>query len=83
VDAMGTQNDCQRACAFLEQVATKETPDFPGAAGLAVSSLVMQGDQGRAVLKRLYETGSVRDPRAKERLAILAKRDYRLPEPKE
>lgn len=82
VDAMGALDDSQSACAFLERVATKESADFPGAAGLAVSSLVIQGDHGRTVLKRLYETEAVRDPRAKERLAILARRDYRLPEPK-
>jgi hypothetical protein len=82
VDAMGTLQDCQKACAFLEQVATKESADFPGAQGMAVSSLVIQGDQGVAVLRRLHAARAVRDPKAKERLAILAKRDYRLPEPK-
>jgi hypothetical protein len=79
VDAMGTLVESREACAFLERVATKQPGDFPDAAGKAMTSLLTQGDQGRVVLKRLHETGTVRDPRAKRSLAILAKHGFRLP----
>jgi hypothetical protein len=79
VGAMGTIVESQQACAFLERVATKEPADFGGAASKAMTSLLIQGEQGRAVLKRLHESGAVRDPKAKHGLAVLAKNGYRDP----
>jgi hypothetical protein len=69
-----------RALAFLERVA-KQAPDnqdFPGAASRALGSLVLMGDEGRAVLQRLYRTSAVRDPDARLELDNLAKRGFRI-----
>jgi HEAT repeat protein len=79
VDAMGDLADRREAVAFLEQVAAQHPPAFAGAAGRAMASLLTMGDEGRAGLKRLHETGAVRDPEAKGDLATLAKHGYRVP----
>jgi hypothetical protein len=81
VSAMGRLTETRQAIAFLERVAMHEPGTFPQA-GKGLAALLTMGDQGRLVLKRLHESGAVRDPRAKRDLALLAKRDYRLPEPK-
>jgi hypothetical protein len=68
------------ALAFLERVA-KQAPgnqDFPGAASRALGSLVLMGDEGRAVLRRLHQTGAVRDADARLELDNLAKRGFRI-----
>jgi hypothetical protein len=69
-----------KALRLLERIALQhpEKSDFPGAASRALGSLVAMDDEGRAVLRRLHETGAVRDPGAKLELANLAKQDFRL-----
>lgn len=79
VTAMGTLTERREAIAFLERVARHEAGTFPSA-GKALASLLTMGDEGRVVLKRLHETGAVRDPAAKRDLAVLAQRDFRIPE---
>jgi hypothetical protein len=78
VSAMGTLTEEPRAISFLERVATHESGTFPSA-GKALASLLVMGDEGRAVLKRLHDTGAVRDPKARKDLATLAKNGYRVP----
>lgn len=71
----------QEALLFLERIAAQvpEKADFPAASSRALGTLVLMGDEGRVVLKRLHETGSVRDPEARMELATLAKQGFRLP----
>jgi hypothetical protein len=80
VAAMGSLIESQKASAFLGRVATQESPDFAGAPGRAMASLLTLGDDGRVVLKRLHETNTVRDREAEMDLATLAKNGYRVPQ---
>jgi hypothetical protein len=80
INAMGSSSESQRACAFLEQIATQDSADYPDAPVTAITSLLIQGDEGKIVLKRLHENGKVRDREARRSLAILAKSEFRLPE---
>jgi hypothetical protein len=81
VVAMADLVERQKAFGFLERIAVQgpENSDFPGAARRALGTLVAMGDEGRVVLKRLYDSGAVRDPEAKMELATLAKQGFRLP----
>lgn len=79
VGSMGTLIETQEASAFLERIATKDSQDFPDASGHALTSLYIMGDVGLAVLRRLHDTGAVRNPKARRQLFYLAKLGYRLP----
>jgi hypothetical protein len=79
VSAMSDLAEQREAVAFLERLATKQEGDFAGVAGRAMASLLMLGDEGRATLRRMHESGAVHDQEAKADLAILAKNGYRLP----
>ena len=80
VSAMADLAERTEALAFLERIATQspEEADFPGAASMSLGTLVAMDTEGRAVLRRLHETGAVRDPEARHSLAVLASREYRI-----
>jgi hypothetical protein len=67
-----------KAPGFLERIAAQgpANSDFPGAATRALSSLVAMDEAGRAVLKRLHDTGALRDPEARMELATLAEHGF-------
>jgi hypothetical protein len=73
--------DRPKALGLLRKIAVQqpEKADFPGAASRALGSLVAMGNEGRTVLRGLYETGTVRDPDAKLELTNLAKQNFRVP----
>jgi hypothetical protein len=81
VVGMADISERPKALGFLERIATQpaEASDFPGAASRALGSLVAMDDEGRAVLKRLYESRAVRDPGAKLELSTLSQRGFRVP----
>jgi hypothetical protein len=79
IAAMGNLVDPSEAAISLERVAKQDPADFAGAQGKAVQSLLRMGEEGRVVLKRLHETGAVRDPETKLTLAYLAKNGFRRP----
>jgi hypothetical protein len=78
---VGDLAERKKALVFLERIAAQgpDNADFPAAASRALGTLVLMGDKGRALLKRLHETGAVRDPEARMELATLAQRGFRLP----
>jgi hypothetical protein len=65
-----------RALAFLEDVATEEPADYPGAALDALAAISAHEKQGSGVLKRLHETGVVHDQHARQWLDLVASRGY-------
>jgi hypothetical protein len=81
VVAMSDVVERAKALRFLEGIAVQhpEKSDFAGAASRALGSLVAMDDEGRAMLKRLYESGGVRDPGAKLELTNLAQQGFRVP----
>jgi hypothetical protein len=78
VTAMADQAERQEALRFLERLAVQEKPDFPAAASRALATLVAMDAEGRVVLKRLHESGAVREPEARHQLTLLASRGYRI-----
>jgi hypothetical protein len=78
VAAMAEQAERPQALAFLERLAVQERGDFPGSASQALGTLVAMDEEGRTVLRRLHKTGSVRDPKARSELTVMASRGYRL-----
>jgi hypothetical protein len=81
VTALSEVAERPNALALLRKVAVQQPgqADFPGAASRALGTLVAMGDEGRAILRQLYETEAVKDPEAKLELTNLAKQDYRIP----
>jgi hypothetical protein len=77
VRAMGFLAVRSRAAAFLEGVAARYPKHYVTEPGAAVTSLLMLSDEGRAVLKRLHETGAVQQAETRHRLKVLAGRGYR------
>jgi hypothetical protein len=75
----GLAVDRPAAIAFLERIAVQAVADYPGSAEGALGALVAMDEEGRAVLRRLYETAAVRDPEARQSLSVLASRGYRIP----
>ena len=80
VGSMADLAEQKETAAFLEGLARKGPgdPDFPRAVGWALQSLPALGDEGRAAMKRLHESGAVRDPEGRALLAEIAKHDYRI-----
>jgi hypothetical protein len=79
VKAMGGLTERRQAAGFLERIAKQEPADFAESQRRALESLMRLGPEGQTVLKRLHETGAVRDPEAKVALKYLAKEGYRRP----
>jgi hypothetical protein len=79
VGVMGDLTDQRQAALFLERIAKQERADFPESQRRALESLMRMDEEGCAVLKRLHESGAVRDPEAKLTLAYLAKQGSRRP----
>jgi hypothetical protein len=79
VGAMATLIETDKASGFLARVAAQEKEDFPESARKALVSLTLMGDEGRAVLRRLHETGAVRESQAKLALQYLARSGFRSP----
>jgi len=77
VRAMGELAETRAPVLFLERVAKQESSDFPDSQQRALTSLLKLDEEGRSVLKRLHETNAVRNPKAKQNLAYLAKQGYR------
>ncbi len=79
VSLMAHVPERQEALNFLEQLAKQapEEVDAPYAAHYALSALAAMGAEGRAVLKRLHESGAVKDPDDRYTLELMAKRGYR------
>lgn len=79
VAVMSDQAERPEALAFLGAIATQPSraADFPNSASAAIHSLTMMEADGAAVLKRLHETGAVKDQRAREDLDLIAQRGYR------
>jgi hypothetical protein len=75
---MANPAEHREALAFLERIAVQENADFPGSASKALNMLMFMGEPGRAVLKRLHDTGVVRDPEARNVLAASARQGYRV-----
>ena len=73
ITVMAESTERQNAAKFLERIAKQEPAHFLEAQYKAIQSLCRLGEEGRAVLKRLHETQVVREPKAKQTLAILAK----------
>jgi hypothetical protein len=67
VSSMYGQRDRPRAIAFLKSVAIEapDRQDFTQASLTAVSTLARMGEDGRAALVELRQSGAVRDPAAK------------------
>jgi len=78
ISAIGDLAVRSRAAAFLEGVVARDPLGYNREPGEAVRSLVMMGDEGRAVLKRLHQSGAVQHPRTRYSLALLAQRGYRI-----
>lgn len=78
-EGMAFVADRAEALAFLERVATEHPEPFRRAAETAISALIVIGEDARPVLKRLHESGAVRDATACARLEGLARNNYRLP----
>jgi hypothetical protein len=82
VAKMVRQADRPAAIDFLEEVAVERTPldsadaDWPPALW-AVQTLSHLGSEGEAVLRRLYEVGSVHHPRARSDLERLSRQGFR------
>lgn len=78
ISAMGDLAVRSRAAAFLEGVAARYPLRYVTEPDAAVQSLLRLGEEGRAVLKRLHETGAVQHQETRYRLGVLAGRGYRL-----
>lgn len=80
VAGMADVAERREALEFLEPIAVQDPQqaDFPGAASRALNSMWAMEEDGRAVLERLHVTGSVRDPKARHELAVLAGRGFRV-----
>ena len=80
VGAMGGLSEHRAAVPFLEHIAKQQDEEFAGAAGKALTSLLMLGDPGRPALERLHSTSAVKNPEARQILATMVKNGYRLPQ---
>ncbi|MGH2608355.1 MAG: HEAT repeat domain-containing protein [Tepidiformaceae bacterium] len=67
--------DRAEAVAFLERAAAEERDDF--AAQKALMSLLLQGEEARAALQRLYAAEAVQTPEARAILAGMARNGFR------
>lgn len=76
INAVGDLAARSRAAAFLERVAARDPLRYVTEPDAAISSLLMMGEEGLAVLKRLHETGAVQHAEARYRLAVLARLGY-------
>ena len=74
---MGDQIDRGEAAAFLESVASHS--ELEAEARSAIDALSGLGEEGRTVLKRLYDTNAFRNRESKAMLEVLAKYDFRRP----
>lgn len=79
VRSMSDQIDRDQAAAFLETVAARDSSGYAVESRRAIDALLGLGEEGRTVLKRLYDREAVRNPEAKAMLAVLAKYDFRAP----
>lgn len=69
--------DRAEALAFLEQVARESPPPFRNAANAVIDALIIMGEEGRPLLRRLHESKAIQEPSARRRLNSLAERDFR------
>jgi hypothetical protein len=76
IDVMGDLTEQREAAAFLERLAKQERADFAEAQYKAIQSLRRLDEEGRAVLKKLHDTGAVTEAKAKLTLAALAKEGF-------
>ncbi|HSL71699.1 MAG TPA: hypothetical protein VK864_15740, partial [Longimicrobiales bacterium] len=79
IEQLGRQANTAAAAAVREQIAME--PGEPSAhvssPETAVDQLAHMGDDGRAALRRRYETRAVTNSYARERLERLAKNNFR------
>jgi hypothetical protein len=80
VKSMSNLAEERDVVSFLESLARKRRgdSDYPAAVHWAIYALAGAGEEGRAALKRLDESGAVQDPAGRADLRELAKHDYRL-----
>jgi len=77
--AMADVVERKEAVNLLERLARQRPgdPGYPRVARAALRTLVAMDEDGRAALKRLHETGAVRDQEAQHELSVMAERGYR------
>jgi hypothetical protein len=80
LSSMGQSAEPQVVIQFIRSLAIRDprAADFPGAASRALATLIVMGEEGRAILQDLHTKGLVRDPNARFELSELAKRNYRF-----
>jgi hypothetical protein len=84
MDVMLRTSERGPAVAFLRRVAVQPQAkqDFPGAAEEAVWYLAMIGEEGSAMLRELQRQNLVKDPDARSKLELAARRGFDLRKPK-
>jgi hypothetical protein len=78
VTGLARSAEHHEALAFLEDVAARESQDFPGAPQAALTAIASHADEGTGLLRRLHQAKAVHDPQARLWLDQVATTGYRI-----
>jgi hypothetical protein len=78
VDALARSADHGAVLAFLAEIATSPPKAYPGASMSALAAIASHADSGVPTLRRLHESGAIRDSEASWWLDRISRTGYRV-----